>query len=549
MMMKVLLTTLNSKYIHQNLAIGLLYHLNRDYRGLNIKEFATKMPVEEVADYCSSFDLIAFSCYIWNIEKTLEVAKQIKHNNPSCKILLGGPEVSYEYYDVIELPYVDFIIVDEGEISFSVFLKKYPELNSIPGLVWKKDGEIISNELPEPFDLNSLKGINPYLHIPKDELKNKVCYVEASRGCPNRCSFCLAGLQNRLRYMPMDYIHGSLRYLMENGRTIKFLDRTFNANQKFAISIFQFILDNRRPSNVFQFEIKADIAQNELIEFVCNKVPKGVFRFEIGIQTLNDRANDAVHRRQNFENIKSFVRRVSERVEVHLDLIVGLPYDYYDDIKYTFEEVFKLFAPELQLGFLKFLKGTPIRKDYKQHGYRFQQHPPYQVLESKYLSANEIKQIEHVEHALDLFWNKKRAINTLRYVARKYSIFQFLKGLGEIWLKTYSHKNVGLVSLYNTLFHFSKSNYPDDVILIELITLDYYLSHKIKPASRFIPEIEKQQRITLYDKLGLNHHKYRYAFHPVHFDVKHLLQNNDVRFKTDILVVEFNGIDYPKVVV
>ncbi|MDD2195670.1 MAG: DUF4080 domain-containing protein [Bacteroidales bacterium] len=546
--MKVLLTTINSKYIHQNLAIGLLYELNKDYVGLSVKEFTSKTPLAEIAGYCSSFEIVAFSCYIWNIEQTLEVARQIKQLSPECKVLLGGPEVSYEWDDIIALPEVDFIIIDEGEVPFAAFLKHYPNLSLVPGLVWQRNGEVVCSDAPEVFSLDNLKEINPYLSIPAEELRNKVCYVEASRGCPNRCAFCLAGLQNTLRYLPMEYIHSSLLYLMENGRVVKFLDRTFNANQSFAISIFQFIIQHHRPGNIFQFEIKADILQTELIEFVRTQIPKGIFRFEIGIQTLNAKSNSEVKRRLNFENIKTFVEQVSERVEIHLDLIVGLPYDYYDDIKYSFEEVFKLFAPELQLGFLKFLKGTPIRRDYKQHGYRFQQQPPYQIMESNYLSKQELGRIEHVEHALDTYWNKKRALHTLRYVALNHSIYDFLKGLGTYWNQHNERRNIGLIGVYTTIYDYAVQQYPTDTLLVELIALDYYLQHKIRPATRFLPEVKKEQRLEAFSTLNLNHHKYRYAMHKVQFDVQHLLSKNTIKPKSDLLVIEFSGVEFPKVV-
>ena len=546
--MKVLLTTINSKYIHQNLAIGLLYELNKDYAGLAVKEFTAKTPFAEIAEYCSTFEVAAFSCYIWNIEPTLATARQIKRLNPSCKILLGGPEVSYEWRDVIARPEVDFIIVDEGEIPFAAFLKQYPNFAQVPGLVWQHNGKVVCNDEPEVFDLNNLKGINPYLNIPAEELKYKVCYVEASRGCPNRCGFCLAGLQNKLRYLPQEYIHSCLLHLMEHGRVVKFLDRTFNANQSYAISIFQFIIEHHKPGNVFQFEIKADIYQTELIEFIRAHVPKGIFRFEIGIQTLNAKSNKEVKRSQNFENIKAYVQQVSHLVEVHLDLIVGLPHDYYDDIKYSFEEVFKLFAPELQLGFLKFLKGTPIRRDYQKHGYRFQPRPPYQVTESNYLSAQELDKIEQVEHALDIYWNKKRALHTLKYVALSYSIFDFLMGLGTHWSQHNKRRNVGLIGVYTTIYDYAVQQFSTDSLLTELIALDYYLQHKIKPATRFLPEVDKEQRLKAYEDFNLNHHKYRYAMHNVQFDVQQLLANGTIVSKPDLLVVEFNGVEMPRVV-
>lgn len=494
--MSVLLTTINSKYIHQNLAIRILYELNKNYEGLNIKEFSPKDHTSEIIDYCCSFQLVAFSCYIWNITQTLEIAHQIKQRNPTCEIMLGGPEVSYEWKEIIALPYIDYLILGEGENPFREFLELYPHVENVSSLVWKKGGKVLENHNSELPNLKLFQHLNPYQNVPDEELQHKICYIETSRGCPNCCDFCLAGLDNKVRYLPIETIQANLLYLMERGRVIKFLDRTFNTHPAFAISIFRFILDNYRPGNIFQFEIKADILQDDLIAFIREHVPNGIFRFEIGIQTLNATSNREVRRRQNFENIKTFISQISDKIEIHLDLIVGLPHDYLADIKYSFDEVFKLFAPELQLGFLKFLKGTPIRENANEHGYLFDSLPPYQIIESKYLSKAEIKKIELAEHALDIYWNKKRAIHSLKYVAMTYSPFDFFQGLGEYWHKKNGLQNKGITDLFTTLYDFSIQQYPADIILPELIVLDYYLQHKVKPGNRFLPEIEGINRGT-----------------------------------------------------
>jgi anaerobic magnesium-protoporphyrin IX monomethyl ester cyclase len=544
----ILLTTINSKYIHQNLAIGLLYALNKNHKGLTLKEFEAKTGTDEITAYCSTYEMVAFSCYIWNINRTLEVAQEIKQINPECKILLGGPEVSYEWEDLIALSYIDFIITGEGEIPFSQLLNLYPDTATIPGLVWKCHGEVRVNPEPAMFDLQRLQNINPYLSFNPDELKHKVCYIEASRGCPNCCAFCLAGLHNKVRYLPMEIIQANLLYLMEKGSVIKFLDRTFNTHPAFAISVFQFILDHYQPGNIFQFEMKADILQEDLIAFIRTYVPKGVFRFEIGIQTLNPKSNREVRRIQRFENIKTFIAQVSDKVEIHLDLIVGLPHDYLADIKFSFEEVFKLFAPELQLGFLKFLKGTPIRKNHQHHGYSFDPEPPYQIIESNYLSRAELEQITLVEHELDRYWNKKRALHTLKYVALTYSIFDFLYSLGLYQKEKCETMNMDIIELYTTLHEFSKQQYPNDGLLRELIAFDYYLQHKVKPANRFLPEITKQEQAEVYNKLKLNQHKYRYIIHPVHFSLQKLLNSGIVEPSTGLMIIEYSGVERPRVV-
>lgn len=546
--MKVLLTTINSKYIHQNLAIQLLFELNKNYAGLSIREFNLKDNINEIADFCSKYQLVAFSCYIWNITQILEVAKKIKQLNFSCRILLGGPEVSHEWKEIISLPEIDFIILGEGEIPFTSFLNEFPDFTKVPSLVWKRGADVIQNPVSGISDLHHLQNINPYLSIPDEELQHKISYIEASRGCPNCCEFCLAGLDNNLRYFPLETVCSNLLYLMEHGKVIKFLDRTFNSRPAFAISIFQFILDNYKPGNIFQFEIKADKIQPEIIEFIKQKVPKGIFRFEIGIQTLNNRSNEEVRRKQNFENIKTFINAISDKIEIHLDLIVGLPYDYFTDIKYSFEEVFKLFAPELQLGFLKFLKGTPIRNNYKKHNYNFDHLPPYQIVESKYLIKREIEDVETVEHALDIYWNRKRTVQTLKYVALNYSVFDFLRGLGALLKQKFTSGGDVITEIYVLMHEYSIQKYPNDMLLVELIALDYYLNHKVKPGIRFLQEISKVERNEIIEKLKLNLHKYRYVMHRVHFSVTELFDNGMIKPSSGLLIIEYTGVGKPTIV-
>ncbi|MBL7932593.1 MAG: B12-binding domain-containing radical SAM protein, partial [Bacteroidia bacterium] len=289
--MRILLSTLNAKYIHTNLAIRLLYELNQDHEGLEWKEFTIKEDQDDVARYCAAFDIIAFSCYIWNISQTLEVAKKIKALNPNSKILLGGPEVSYEYESVIARDEIDYIIVGEGETGFSEFIHSYPHIENVPNLVRTYNEQVIANPQAPLFDLKHYEKSMPYRFDKTEELANKVLYIETSRGCPYKCEFCLASLDNKVRYLPDASIKATLLHMMQNGRVIKFLDRTFNIKRDFTIDIFKFILEHRRPENVFQFEITADILHPDIIQFIHDNVPAGLFRFEIGIQTVNQKAN------------------------------------------------------------------------------------------------------------------------------------------------------------------------------------------------------------------------------------------------------------------
>jgi radical SAM superfamily enzyme YgiQ (UPF0313 family) len=524
-----------------------LYNLNKDFEGLEWKEFTINEDRENIAEHCQQFDIVAFSCYIWNITQTLEVARKIKVLNPNTKILLGGPEVSYDWEDVICLPEVDFIITGEGETPFAEFLHNYPNIENVPNLVRKVGEETLATKEAPQFNLTAYTDIMPYLYDAPEDLRNKVLYIETSRGCPYKCEFCLASLDNKVRYLPNESIKNMLLYLMQNGRVIKFLDRTFNIKRDFTIDIFTFILANYRPENVFQFEITADILHPDIIKFIDENVPVGLFRFEIGIQTVNQKANLAVQRRQSFDKTTRIIKQLEHKVEMHLDLIVGMALDYWEDIRYSFEEVFKLFAPELQLGFLKFLKGTPVRHKAEQHGFIYDPNPPYQIIESKYLSREELAKIELLEHALEIYWNKKRTIRTLKYVTANYSIFDFLAGLGQYFSERKNLHKYLLTDVYEILLQFSAENYPEDTILPHLINLDFFLFHKIKPKGIILPEMDKKRKNKIVEDLRLNPQKFRYVMLELPFDFVTFEQENLIKEGNSLVIIQYTGTDKPKI--
>lgn len=544
--MKILLTTLNAKYIHTNLAIRLLFQLNKHRDGLEWKEFTINQKREEVADFCADFDVIAFSCYIWNITQTLEAARLIKQMNPHAKILLGGPEVSYDWQDIIEKEEVDFIITGEGETPFNLFLENYPAVDFIPNLVSKKAGAVQYFQQNDQFDLTNYREIMPYADDDPVELGNKVLYIETSRGCPYKCEFCLASLDNKVRYLPDPHIKSTLLFMMQNGRVIKFLDRTFNIKRDFTIDIFTFILANRRPGNVFQFEITADILHADIIRFIDENVPKGLLRFEIGIQTVNQKSNLEVSRKQNFDKTKGIIEQLRHKIEMHLDLIVGLPLEYWDDLKYSFEEVFRLHPPELQLGFLKFLKGTPMLHKHEQHDYIFDPNPPYQIIESRYLSREELHQMELLEQVLEIYWNKKRAFHTLKYAGAQFGIFDFFLKLGNYFAERQDFHKYDLLDVYEILYDFSVKHYPGDKILCELIAVDYYGYFKIKPKQLFLEEVDRIDRNNLIQQLNLNHHKYRFAVLPLSFDFDYFEETNEVVEKPTLFILKYDGVNKPE---
>jgi anaerobic magnesium-protoporphyrin IX monomethyl ester cyclase len=418
----------------------------------------------------------------------------------------------------------------------------------VEGLVFKNDGKIIENKAPAIFDLKNYADVMPYADDDMNTLQTKVLYIETSRGCPYKCEFCLASLDNKVRYLPIDSIKNTLLFMMQHGKVVKFLDRTFNIKKDFTIAIFEFILEHHQPKNVFQFEITADIIHPDIIAFIQEKVPVGLFRFEIGIQTVNQKANLAVSRKQNFDKTKAIIKALDNKIEMHLDLIVGLALDEFEDIKYSIEEVFKLFAPELQLGFLKFLKGTPVRDKYEQHGFVFDKNPPYQIIQSNYLSAAQLHQITLAEHALEIYWNKKRTIHTLKYITNNYSIFDFLLGLGTYFSSVKNLHQYTLKDVYEIIFQFAANQFPNDNIIQELIAIDYYLQHKIKPQQLFIQEIALTEKQQIIQQLSLNHQKNRYIILPVSFDFSFYLKEQRIERTTSNIIIQYNGTTAPEII-
>jgi hypothetical protein len=443
---------------------------------------------------------------------------------------------------------VDYIILGEGETAFEEFLEFYPNPELVSSLVWKNGTEVKTNKMAPMFDLKRFENSMPYRFDNPEELANKVLYIETSRGCPYKCEFCLASLDNKVRYLPDASIKATLLHMMEHGKVVKFLDRTFNIKKDFTIDIFKFILENHRPQNVFQFEITADILHPDIIQFIHDKVPDNLFRFEIGIQTVNQKANLEVKRKQSFEKTTSIIKQLDYKVEMHLDLIVGMALDYWEDTKYSFEEVFKLFAPEMQLGFLKFLKGTPVRDKAEQYGFKYDPNPPYQIIESNYLSKEQLHQIVELEHALEIYWNGKKATNTLRYVTHHYSIFEFLLGLGHFFGTQKDFHKYALNDVFEIITDYSKQAFPNDVVLQQLIAVDYYLHFKVKPKSLFLEEIDFTEKNKLIDELKLNHHKYRYVVLPLDFDFKAFSNEQTIVNENKHLIIQYNGTSKAEII-
>ncbi|MBG9546006.1 B12-binding domain-containing radical SAM protein [Cytobacillus firmus] len=512
--MKVIASTLNAKYIHTNIAIRYLKAYAQPDFDVELAEYTIKDPVMNIVTDLvrKKPDVIGFSCYIWNIEETIKVIKMIKKIDPSIHIVVGGPEVTYDVADWMNnVQEFDYIVIGEGEETFKQLLTEMNStmnMENVHGLAFRENGQVRINPQRNKLDLRDLP--SPFRFeedIP--HLSKRVTYIETSRGCPFSCQFCLSSIEVGVRYFDREKIKDDIRYLMKNGaKTLKFVDRTFNISRSYALEMFQFLIDEHLPGTVFQFEITADIMRPEVIEYLNKEAPRGLFRFEIGVQSTNDYTNELVMRKQNFDKLCRTVTMVKDggKIDQHLDLIAGLPEEDYDSFKKTFNDVFAMRPEELQLGFLKMLRGTGLRLRAEDHQYIYMDHSPYEILGNNVLSFDDIIRIKQVEDVLEKYWNDHRMDATVEYLVTKVfpTPFDFFQEFGSYWeQKGWSRIGHQLEDLFKRLFEFLQSKEIADLDIAEgLMKFDYISKQKYKPRKPWWqPSFEKSERSKLYQSL------------------------------------------------
>ncbi|GLB60443.1 B12-binding domain-containing radical SAM protein [Cytobacillus sp. NCCP-133] len=512
--MKVIASTLNAKYIHTNIAIRYLKAYAEPDFDVELAEYTIKDPVMNIVTDLirKKPSVVGFSCYIWNIEETIKIIKMIKKIDPSIHIVIGGPEVTYDVGEWMEkVKEFDFIVIGEGEETFKQLLTELAggmNMEHVHGLAFRKNGEVQVNPQRNKLDLRELP--SPF-RFEEDisHLSKRVTYIETSRGCPFSCQFCLSSIEVGVRYFDREKIKEDIRYLMKNGaKTIKFVDRTFNISRSYALEMFQFLIDEHLPGTVFQFEITADIMRPEVIEFLNNEAPPGLFRFEIGVQSTNDYTNELVMRKQNFDKLCRTVTMVKDggKIDQHLDLIAGLPEEDYHSFKKTFNDVFAMRPEELQLGFLKMLRGTGLRLRAEEHQYIYMDHSPYEILGNNVLSFDDIIRIKQVEDVLEKYWNDHRMDTSVEYLVTKVfpTPFDFFQEFGSYWeQKGWSRIGHQLEDLFRRLMEFLQSKRIEDLDVVEgLMKYDYISSQKYKPRKPWWQSsFERAERSKIYQNL------------------------------------------------
>ncbi|MFZ3589573.1 B12-binding domain-containing radical SAM protein [Bacillus sp. DJP31] len=568
--MNVVLSTLNAKYIHTNLAIRCLRAYVEPEHDVKMAEYTIKDPEMNIVTdlFRHEPDVIGFSCYIWNIEETIKVISILKKIKPDLTIIVGGPEVSYDVtYWLDRLTDVDFIVLGEGEETFKQLLdelKSNKNFVSVPGLAFRSvEGKPVVN--PQRNKLNLQDAPSPFkfeedLH----HFSKRVTYIETSRGCPFSCQFCLSSIEVGVRYFNKEKVKDDIRFLMKNGaKTIKFVDRTFNISRSYAMEMFRFLIDEHLPGTVFQFEITADIMRPEVIGFLNENAPVGLFRFEIGVQSTNDSTNELVMRKQNFQKLTRTVTMVKDggKIDQHLDLIAGLPEEDYESFKKTFNDVFAMRPEELQLGFLKMLRGTGLRIRAAEHDYVYMDNSPYEILKNNVLTFQEISKIKQVEDVLEKYWNDHRVDYTLEYLVTEVfpTPFDFFQDFGQYWdEKGWVRIGHQLEDLFLRLWNFLVDSGQENIhISHSLLKVDYLRNQKFKPRKPWWNDtLQKEERTSIYKQLLLNPTIFGDSFEAlqlqekdlfkhsvletISLDFQHFLQLGEIKEEPSILLTYFD---------
>lgn len=555
--MKILLTTLNSKFIHTNLAIRYLKEFVKDLVEVDLKEYTINNELDYILKdiYKNDYDIILFSTYIWNINDIEKLCDCIKKFKPGIKIALGGPEVSYDSKTAMEkYPFIDYILYGEGELVFRdlvLHLQGHKKVEEVNGLVYRQENEVIINRPMELLqDLDDIP--SPYENINPKEYENRIVYYESSRGCPFNCQYCLSSTIEGLRYFSIERVKKDLKALIEaRVSQIKFIDRTFNANKKFAKEIMNFLMENDNNYTTYHFEVTAHLLDDEMLDFLAD-CKEGLFQFEIGVQSTNLKVLEEVGRRDDFSKLSYVVKKVASyrNIHQHLDLIAGLPYEDYSSFENSFNDVFNLGIEHLQLGFLKMIKGTGIRNNANKHGFKYKDYPPYEVLYNDYISYGEILKLKDIEDILEKYYNSKNFTLSMRYIIHRFykeSPFKFFEEFATYFdANGYFDASQGKNQLYKILLDFynEKIN-KDNEIFNDIVKYDYISLGKTSNVPVFfnkldLDDLKNRSHVFLQNEDNLRKYLPNFIDKPAKHIIKYVhfepFKYNVIDLKKDIFV-------------
>ena len=505
--MKILLAACNAKYIHSNLAVYDLKAYSSDYdEHVILREYTINQPKDEILKdiYSSGADVVCFSCYIWNISFVRELIRDLVKILPKTAFWAGGPEVSYDAEKFLtEMPEMTGVMVGEGEKTFHDLLEFYIDgkdsLEEISGIAYRTGDKIIHNGWRELMDLSAI----PFVYEHLEKFENRIIYYESSRGCPFSCSYCLSSIDKKLRFRDLELVKKELQFFLDHRvPQVKFVDRTFNCKHEHAMTIWKYILEHDNGVTNFHFEISADLLREEEMELMSQMRP-GLIQLEIGVQSTNPETIRAIHRHMDLKKLEHCVNRVHSfrNIHQHLDLIAGLPYEDYDIFHQSFNDVYQMKPDQLQLGFLKVLKGSLMQKEAEGYGIVYKEKEPYEVLSTNWLTYGEVLKLKMVESMVEVYYNSGQFWHTLEYlVPLEKDAFTFYEKLGSFYEKKgYSEISHSRMRRYEILLEYLKeeTDVPAEVAAQKML-YDLYLREKLKKRPAFASD-QKQYETAVWN--------------------------------------------------
>ena len=505
--MKILLAACNAKYIHSNLAVYDLKAYSSDYdEYVILREYTINQPKDEILKdiYSSGADVVCFSCYIWNISFVRELIRDLVKILPKTAFWAGGPEVSYDAEKFLtEMPEMTGVMVGEGEKTFHDLLEFYIDgkdsLEEISGIAYRTGDKIIHNGWRELMDLSAI----PFVYEHLEKFENRIIYYESSRGCPFSCSYCLSSIDKKLRFRDLELVKKELQFFLDHRvPQVKFVDRTFNCKHEHAMTIWKYILEHDNGVTNFHFEISADLLREEEMELMSQMRP-GLIQLEIGVQSTNPETIRAIHRHMDLKKLEHCVNRVHSfrNIHQHLDLIAGLPYEDYDTFHQSFNDVYQMKPDQLQLGFLKVLKGSLMQKEAEVYGIVYKEKEPYEVLSTNWLTYGEVLKLKMVESMVEVYYNSGQFWHTLEYlVPFEKDAFTFYEKLGSFYEKKgYSEISHSRMRRYEILLEYlqEETDVPTEVAAQKML-YDLYLREKLKKRPVFAPD-QKQYETAVWN--------------------------------------------------
>ena len=505
--MKILLAACNAKYIHSNLAVYDLKAYSSDYdEYVILREYTINQPKDEILKdiYSSGADVVCFSCYIWNISFVRELIRDLVKILPKTAFWAGGPEVSYDAEKFLtEMPEMTGVMVGEGEKTFHDLLEFYIDgkdsLEEISGIAYRTGDKIIHNGWRELMDLSAI----PFVYEHLEKFENRIIYYESSRGCPFSCSYCLSSIDKKLRFRDLELVKKELQFFLDHRvPQVKFVDRTFNCKHEHAMTIWKYILEHDNGVTNFHFEISADLLREEEMELMSQMRP-GLIQLEIGVQSTNPETIRAIHRHMDLKKLEHCVNRVHSfrNIHQHLDLIAGLPYEDYDTFHQSFNDVYQMKPDQLQLGFLKVLKGSLMQKEAEGYGIVYKEKEPYEVLSTNWLTYGEVLKLKMVESMVEVYYNSGQFWHTLEYlVPFEKDAFTFYEKLGSFYEKKgYSEISHSRMRRYEILLEYlqEETDVPTEVAAQKML-YDLYLREKLKKRPAFASD-QKQYETAVWN--------------------------------------------------